>query len=125
MRKYPTKNPYFLILDLALIFAMAFLIYYSMFNLQRFLLSIVILRLLGIMWSERPIWEYKIRGSNLSYLKYMRKRNFVEGVVFLVLFYVFDKLDPSILVVSMISTWIAFRLYDSTKVQNIIKSDAN
>ncbi|MBI2084970.1 MAG: hypothetical protein HYT71_00475 [Candidatus Aenigmarchaeota archaeon] len=124
IRKFPTKNPYFLILDLALIFTMAFLVYYSMFNLQRFLVSAAVLRTIGILWSERPLKEYKIRGSDSSYLKYVRKRNFFEAAAFALLAYAYAAIDPSAATVAMIPVWVIFRLYDSSHIKNIIKSDS-
>ncbi|MBI4177014.1 MAG: hypothetical protein HY516_01470 [Candidatus Aenigmarchaeota archaeon] len=124
VRKYPTKNPYFLILDLALIFTMSFLIYYSMFDLQKFLVSVIALKAVGGLWAERPLKEYKIRGSNLSYLKYMRKRNSLEMLPFLFLFSLSGKLDSNVLLTLIIVTWVAFRLYDAARVKNVIKSDA-
>ncbi|MBI4168188.1 MAG: hypothetical protein HY515_04485 [Candidatus Aenigmarchaeota archaeon] len=124
VRKFPTKNPYFLILDLALIFNMSFLIYYSMFDLQKFLMSIIALKVVGGLWAERPLKEYKIRGSNLSYLKYIRKRNLLETVPFLFLYHLAGRLDPSVLLTMIVFVWLAFRVYDAARVENIIKSDA-
>ncbi len=124
IRKFPTKNPYFLILDLTLIFTMTFLIYYSMFSLQKFLVAVVALRLIGVVWAERPIREYKIRGTDKSYLKYISKRNLFEAAAFAVLAYVFAKVDSSAATIAMIPVWAAFRLYDSLRVKNMIKSDS-
>ncbi len=124
IRRFPTKNPYFLILDLALIFTMSFLIYYSMFDLNKFLLAIIVLKAVGGLWAERPLKEYKIKGSNLSYLKYMRKRNSLEILPFLFIFYLSDKLSPNVLLTLVIAAWMAFRLYDAARIKNVIKSDA-
>ncbi len=123
VRKFPTKNPYFLILDLALIFTMSFLIYYSMFNLQRFLLSIIALRLVGVFWSERPLKEYKLNRYDTAYLKYIRNRNFMEAAVFALSFIALTKVDAYALTGTMIAVWSAFRVYDRVKVKEMIRSD--
>ncbi len=125
VRKFPTKNPYFLVLDLALIFTMAFLIYYSMSSLHRFLLSIIALRLVGVLWSERSLIEYKPGKPDATYLKHTRNRNFVEAAVFAMMFIVLKSVDAYALVGTTIVLWSVFRVYDHIKVRDMVKSDAD
>ncbi len=125
VRKFPTKNPYFLILDLAMIFTMSFLIYYSMFHLQRFLLSIIALRLAGIFWSERPLKEYKLNGSDAAYLKYVRDRNFMEAAAFALALLVLPGINAYAFFGAMVVIWSVFRAYDHVRVKDMVRPDAN
>ncbi len=123
VRKFPTKRPYMLILDLALIFSMAFLIHYSMLDLQKFLMSIVALRLIGVAWSERPLQEYKMKKSDTAYLKHTRGRNFFEAFAFALPLPFLSKIDAYTLVGIIFALWLMFRAYDHAKIKNMVRPE--
>lgn len=124
IRQFPTKHPHLLIIDMLLVLTMFFLVHSSIFNFQNFLGTVVILRALGALLSQRIIMEYKLGSKYLKYFKYQRNTSLAEMSAFLFLFLILDKLQSVyIMLASVIVLWAGFRMFDMNRVKDIIKVD--
>ncbi len=124
MRRFPTKHPHLLIIDLFMVFTMFFLVHNSIFNNRNFLGTIVVLRAVGSLWSQRTMMEYKLAKKHLEYFLRQRNAAVAEMFAFLLLFVVADKL-PSVnaLLASMVVLWAGFRALDMVMEKDILKVD--
>ncbi len=124
VRQFPTKHPHMLIVDLLLVLTMFFLVHSSIFDFKNFMGTIVILRSLQAVLSQRVLMEYKLVKTQLTYFKYERNAGVAETLAFMVFFLAADKLQSIYLTMGFaVVLWAGFRMLDMKRINDVVKLD--